>query len=187
MVSTKTKLAAAAVLAAALVSVPLAVKHFTHHASPARDVDTSHLNTTPESVYKTIGAATPEAGLQRLVAASRNDDISSAIAFLSWRRGDNVPQEMADQLHDSFTRSTTRSLSNVEGIRIVSQKAENDAAVRARVESVDSNGRVTFAELRLIREGDEWKPAVNITRSKSGSFGVTFFLPLTRELGQMNQ
>ena len=189
MATTKTKLAVAAVLAAALVSVPLAVKRFTHRTSPARDVVDSQPNSVPESVYRTIGAATPEAGLRRLVAASQNDDISSAITFLSWQRGDNVPQETADQLklNDSFTRETTRRLSDVASIRIVNQKAENDAAVRTRVGSVAPNGKVQLAELRLVREGDEWKPAVNITRSKTGSFGVTFFLPLSPELGPVNQ
>src|SRR6185503_11662539 len=93
MASTKTKLAVAAVLAASLVSVPLAVNHFTHPASSARDVDISRPKNEPESIYKTIGAATPEAGLQRLVAASQNGDINSAITFLSWQRGDKVPQE----------------------------------------------------------------------------------------------
>jgi|SRR4051812_2714672 hypothetical protein len=36
---------------------------------------------------------------------------------------------------------------------------------------------------KVVLENDDWKPSVNITRSDSGSFGVTFLLPLTPELG----
>jgi hypothetical protein len=184
MAITKAKLAIGAILAVTLTTVPIAVFHFIHPGSPKS-------NTTPvlsaRSTPQTPDAATPEAGLERLVAASKSGDIDNAITFLTWRRGDNVPQEMADRVSDSIARSTIRTLSNIESIRIVTQKAENDASVRARVESVAPDGSVKLAELRLVREGEEWKPALNIDRSSSGSIGITFFLPLTPALGLANQ
>ncbi len=64
---------------------------------------------------------------------------------------------------------------------------ENNDVVRARVETMDQNGKVRFAELRFLREGDEWKPAININRGASRSFGAMFGLPLTQELGPTNQ
>jgi hypothetical protein len=138
-------------------------------------------------MYAAIGAATPDAGLQRLIAASKLSDTNSVTAFLGWRRGEDVPQEMADQMHRPLTRNTIYSFSNVASIRILNQQMENDGTVRARVESVFQDGKLRLAELRLVREGDEWKPAINIDRSRSGSYGAALFLPLTPGLGPTNQ
>jgi RNA polymerase sigma factor (sigma-70 family) len=183
MVSTKVKILATAVIIATLTGVPLAVRHFTNRRSHAGATDSPSLNQ-----QTTTGAATPEAGLQRLVAAAKADDISSAINYLSWQRSQNVPEATVDQLkNESFTRNTARSLADVDKIRIVSQKAETGSAVRTRVESIYPNGTVKQAELRFVLENGEWKPSVNITRSDSGSFGVTFLLPLTPELGPVAQ
>jgi hypothetical protein len=141
----------------------------------------------PEAIYAAIGAATAEAGLQRLVAASKLRDTNSVTGFLSWRRGEDVPQEMADQMHGPLTRNTIFAFSNVANIRILNQQTENDGTVRARVESLFQDGKLRLAELRLVREGDEWKPAINIDRSRSGSYGATLFLPLTPGLGPTDQ
>ena len=141
----------------------------------------------PQAIYASIGAATPEAGLQRLLAASKMGDTNSVTAFLGWQRGEGVSDEMVDQMHRPMTRNTIGTLTNTASIRIVNQQMENNDAVRARVESVDQNGKVRLVELRLLREGDEWKPAINIYRSKSGSYGAMFGLPLTPELGPTNQ
>jgi hypothetical protein len=120
-----------------------------------------------------------------LLAAAKSGDLDNAITFLTWRMDENLSPQVAGL--DSIARSTIRTLSNIESIRIVTQKAENDALVRARVESVTPDGRVKLAEPRLVREGDEWKPAINMNRSSAGSVGITFFLPLTPELGLVNQ
>jgi hypothetical protein len=142
---------------------------------------------TSDAIYAAIGAATPAAGLHRLMTASKVSDTNGGPNFLGWRRGEDVPQETADQMHHALIRNTIYAFSNTATIRIVSQQMENNDLVRARVEAVEQNGKVRLAELRLVREADEWKPAININRSRSGSYGASLFLPLTPGLGPTNQ
>ncbi len=144
---------------------------------------------TPETIYAAIGAATPEAGLRRLVTAAKMSDTSSASNFLGWRIGQDVPQETAEKIRGATARSITNTFANTASIRIVNQQMENDDLVRARVEAVEESGKVKYLELRFAREGAEWKPVVDIrrTRPSGTTFETTFGLPVTPELGPMDQ
>jgi len=143
---------------------------------------------TPETIYAAIGAATPEAGLQRLMAAAKMSDTSSASNFLGWRIGEDVPQETAEKMRGAMARSITNTFFNTASIRIVNQQMESNELIRARVEAVEESGKVINLELRFVREGEEWKPIMDIHRSRPGgkSFGAMFGLPLTPMLGPVD-
>ena len=142
----------------------------------------------PAATYAAIGAATPNAGLERLILASLSGDAKGVTKFASWRRGEGVPEELATQLREPFTRNLTNTFASNDGkVRILNQRAESDTLVRARVEWLDQTGKANLAELRFALEDGEWKPAFNIERSPSGSIDATFFLPPTPELGPTGQ
>ena len=142
----------------------------------------------PAATYAAIGAATPNAGLERLILASLSGDAEGVTKFASWRRGEGVPEELATQLREPFTRNLTNTFASNDGkVRILNQRAESDTLVRARVEWLDQTGKANLAELRFALEDGEWKPAFNIERSPSGPINATFFLPPTPELGPTGQ
>ena len=141
----------------------------------------------PAATYAAIGAATPNAGLERLILASVSGDAEGVTKFVGWRRGEGVPEELVTQLREPFTRNLTNTCASNGKVRILNQRAESDTLVRARVEWLDQTGKAKLAELRFALEDGEWKPTFNIERSPSGSIDATFFLPPTPELGPTGQ
>jgi RNA polymerase sigma factor (sigma-70 family) len=141
----------------------------------------------PVASYAAIGAATPNAGLERLILASMLGDAEGVAKFVSWRKGEDVSEEVANQMREPLTRNLTNTFAGNGKVRILNEQPEGDALVRARVEWFDQAGKANLAELRFALEGGEWKPAFNIERSPSGSFGATFFLPPGQEPGPIGQ
>lgn len=138
-------------------------------------------NATP--TYSTVGAATPNAGLERLVIASKLGEAVNVAKFVTWRKGEDVPEEMANQLQGPLIRNLTNTIVSNGEIRILNKLNESDTLMRARVEFLDQNGKANLRELRFALEEGEWKPVINIEREPSGSISAAFLLPLTPELG----
>ena len=150
---------------------------------------THSASSNPEkpATYAAIGAATPNAGLERLVLASKLGDTENVAKFVTWRKGEGVPEELASQMHAPMIRNLTNTVVSNGEVRILNQLTESDTMVRTRVEVMDQNGKARLRELRFVLEDGEWKPAFTIERSSSGSFDATFMLPLTPELGHTKQ
>ena len=62
------------------------------------------------ATYAAIGAATPNAGLERLILASVSGDAEAVTKFVGWRRGEGVPEELVTQLREPFTRNLTNTV-----------------------------------------------------------------------------
>lgn len=137
----------------------------------------------PTTSYSAIGAATPNAGLDRLVTASKLGDPVNVAKFVTWRKGEDVPEEMANQMQGPLIRNLTNTIVSNGEIRILNKLNESDTLLRARVEFLDRNGKANLRELRFAFEEGEWKPVINIEREPSGSISAAFVLPLTPELG----
>lgn len=148
-------------------------------------VRSNNTSSKPEgrTQHSTMGAATPSAGLQRLILASKSGEAENVAKFVTWLKGEDVPEEVANQIRGPMVRNLMSSMVGSEDIRILNQLTENDTMVRTRVQFMDKDGKATLRELRFVLENDEWKPAFTIERSPSGSFGATLVLPTTPELG----
>lgn len=133
--------------------------------------------------YSTIGAATPNAGLERFVLAARSGDAEALQRFAYFRTDDGVPVHAVNQVREALIKSMTNTFAGSPNLRIVGEHRVSDIQVRARIEWQDQNGKSGLGELRFALEQGEWKPELSIERSPSGSFGGTLFLPLTPELG----
>jgi RNA polymerase sigma factor (sigma-70 family) len=141
----------------------------------------------PTETYSTVSAATPNAGLDRLVAASRLGDAVNVAKCVTWRIGEDVPKEMADQMQGPLIRNLTNTIMSNGDIRILNRLNESDTLMRARVEFLDQNGKANLRELRFALEEGGWKPVINIEREPSGSISAAFVLPPTPELGPTKQ
>ena len=154
---------------------------------PAAKINVTSGKPEKPTAYSAIGAATPNAGLERLILASKSGDSENVIRFVAWRKGEGVPEEVANQMQAPLVRNLTNTMNGSGEVRILNQLTESDTLVRARVELMDQNGKANLRELRFALEEGEWKPAFTIERSSSGSFGATLVLPLTPELGPTKQ
>lgn len=133
------------------------------------------------------GAFTPSVGLDRLIVAAKGGDPSTISSLVTWKTGQGVSEEDLDRLQEPVIRNMTNTLNNNGALRILNSMTNQDGMVRARVEWLDGSGKVSQAELRFARQGDQWRPVCEVERSPSGTLGVSFFLPPTPILGPVEE
>jgi len=112
--------------------------------------DTCTASVKPEgqaAAYAAIGAATPTAGLERLMLAARSGDSEGVRTFVSVVRDEGIPDDMAGRMWEAAIRNTTNSFASPRTIRFVNNRIESATRVHARVEWVDKVGKTAQAEL----------------------------------------
>lgn len=142
-----------------------------------------------DSEYSAIGAATVEAGLERLLTAARRNDPKNFANFVAWRQGEGVPSEDVERLREQMTHNvgaTAGHVIGIENMHVLNQRELTSDLVRARVEAVGPDGRTIQREMEFAREGDEWKPVLSVERRPAGTPSPRLYLPLTPELGPID-
>ena len=133
-----------------------------------------------------VGTATPGAALETFfwAIARGNSDLVSDL--LAWQTDESIPDEFVQRIVPSQIRSAMQ-LTNLIDLRVLAEHALSSNTTRVRLELTEAGGKLRVREVDVIREGDEWRPAMQIKRSGiSSTVGVQFFRLPTLELGPTN-
>jgi RNA polymerase sigma factor (sigma-70 family) len=143
---------------------------------------------TPQT-FENMGLATPEAAFQTFLWAAKNGDSNLLSQMLRWRKEkeDAVSDELASQITTAQARGMVKTFSNLASVQIIAQRSDIADTTRMRVEFNEDYGKTHLGEIYMVREGGDWKPALNFSRREgSSTMSVQYLMPTTLELGPVD-